>query len=354
MLLVINASGFAITHSPSPGDSFANPVALGAYETLLAATDGANSWSVLMRGRSAGPNEQVSGNLAVSGSVSCSAASVSAATGGVNLSIGAAAGNYRQVLYNSGTSLRWANGVTSASENGSNAGSDFFISRYSDNGTWIDAPLQISRATGAAAFSKRPTFSGYVAWDSGNFNPAGYLPLSGGALNGNLYCPAVIVNNGIPYYAKDSNGVAQPLISISPDNFPTLYNPFGTHMRIVNRAYNRELFSCDDNGNVTIGGTLTQGSDARFKADVETINNALHRLCEVRGVEYRYRDTDQRQYGVIAQEVQQAFPYAVTELPDSFDKSGYLGVNYTSLIGPIIEAVKELASRVSALEQTSA
>lgn len=355
VILLVNASAFTITHAPATGDSFANAVALGAYETLLVATDGASSWSVLMRGRSAGPNEQVSGNLAVTGSVSCSAASVSAATGSVNLSIGAAAGNYRQVLYNSGASLRWANGVTSAIENGSNTGSDFFISRYSDNGTWIDTPFQISRATGAVAFSKRPTFSGYVAWDSGNFNPASFLPLNGStAMTGNLYCPAIIVNNGTAIYGKDSNGVPQPIIAISGDNLPTIYNPFGTHLRIVNRAYNRELFTCDDNGNVMVAGAIAQGSDSRLKDDVETIENALHRLCQLRGVEYTLKASGEKQYGVIAQEVQPAFPYAVTQLPSSFDESVYLAVNYTSLIGPILEAVKELAARVSALEQANA
>ena len=44
----------------------------------------------------------------------------------------------------------------------------------------------------------------------------------------------------------------------------------------------------------------------------------------------------QQQMGVIAQEVQKVFPEAVIE------NNGILYVNYSAMIAPIIEAIKEL------------
>jgi trimeric autotransporter adhesin len=43
---------------------------------------------------------------------------------------------------------RWSFGKSNSSESGSNAGSDFFINRYSDAGSFVSQPLTIQRSTG--------------------------------------------------------------------------------------------------------------------------------------------------------------------------------------------------------------
>jgi hypothetical protein len=51
--------------------------------------------------------------------------------------------------YSSGSALsRWLFGKSSTSESGSNAGSDFFINRYDDAGTYLGQPFRITRSTG--------------------------------------------------------------------------------------------------------------------------------------------------------------------------------------------------------------
>jgi hypothetical protein len=50
--------------------------------------------------------------------------------------------------------------------------------------------------------------------------------------------------------------------------------------------------------------------------------------------------------GIVAQEVEKVFPELVVEGED-----GVKRVCYEGLIGPLIEAVKELDARVAALEQ---
>jgi hypothetical protein len=72
----------------------------------------------------------------------------------------------------------------------------------------------------------------------------------------------------------------------------------------------------------------------------------------LRGVSFQWReghrrDDRERQLGVIAQEVEAVFPESV--FTDA--RSGYKVVDYTGLVAVLIEAVKELADRLEALEQ---
>ena len=66
------------------------------------------------------------------------------------LTIRGAAGQHRQISFQSGSSERWRIfGADNAAESGSNVGSDFQLHRYADNGAWIAAALKITRSTGA-------------------------------------------------------------------------------------------------------------------------------------------------------------------------------------------------------------
>jgi Chaperone of endosialidase len=73
------------------------------------------------------------------------------------IGIVSAVGQTRSVAYYTGANPRWTAGANSAPEGGSNAGSDFGISRYSDAGNFIDAPLTIIRATGAVTLNPSGT-----------------------------------------------------------------------------------------------------------------------------------------------------------------------------------------------------
>ena len=98
------------------------------------------------------------------------------------------------------------------------------------------------------------------------------------------------------------------------------------------------LGNLSNNGNnlsgaFTATGNITAFSDARLKENVETIEGALDKVSQMRGVMY---DKDgERSTGVIAQEMQQVMPEVVQE-------GEYLSVAYGNLVGVLIEAVKEL------------
>jgi len=99
-------------------------------------------------------------------------------------------------------------------------------------------------------------------------------------------------------------------------------------------------------GNLTAQGNVSAFSDARLKEDIREITDAVEKLKSIRGVTYRMRDARERRAGVIAQEVQTVLPEVVFEHDD-----GYLHVAYGNMVSILINAVKELAQRIEALEK---
>jgi Chaperone of endosialidase len=82
-------------------------------------------------------------------------------------------------------------------------------------------------------------------------------------------------------------------------------------------------------------------SDTRLKRDVAPLEEVLERLAAVRGVSYKPvqgDESDRRQVGVLAQQVEQAFPELVVPIGDSDLKA----VDYAGLAGVLVEAVHEL------------
>jgi hypothetical protein len=88
-------------------------------------------------------------------------------------------------------------------------------------------------------------------------------------------------------------------------------------------------------------------SDERTKADITRITGAIELLDHIKGVEFRWKDSDVRSAGVIAQEVEAILPELVNT-----SETGMKSVNYDGLIGYLIESVKTLDRRVRQLEMT--
>ena len=95
-------------------------------------------------------------------------------------------------------------------------------------------------------------------------------------------------------------------------------------------------------GDFTATGNITAFSDERLKANIETIEGALDKVSQMRGVTYNYKselNDGQRGTGVIAQEMQQVMPEVVQD-------GEYLSVAYGNIVGVLIEAVKELKAEL--------
>jgi len=105
-----------------------------------------------------------------------------------------------------------------------------------------------------------------------------------------------------------------------------------------------------NNGNITVGGSVLSSayyhsSDARLKTDIRPIDNALDKMLAIRGVTFNWKKDGRPDMGVVAQNVAEVFPNVVTK-----NKDGMMAVEYDSLVGPMIESMRELKDKTDRLE----
>ena len=98
------------------------------------------------------------------------------------------------------------------------------------------------------------------------------------------------------------------------------------------------------------GVVVNQASDIRLKENINTIENALDKIMNLRGVTYNWIDRinggDDLRLGFIAQEVQGIVPELIT------NNGSYLGVQYKDVPALLVEAIKELVSGNSQYSKT--
>jgi hypothetical protein len=116
-------------------------------------------------------------------------------------------------------------------------------------------------------------------------------------------------------------------------------------------------------GEIRATGTITSFySDIRLKTILNNINNALEKLDKLHGVYYEQNDLakqfgynydNERQIGVIAQEIKSVLPEAVKIAPFDADEYGesisgedYLTVLYSRVVPLLVEALKEQKEQI--------
>ena len=108
-------------------------------------------------------------------------------------------------------------------------------------------------------------------------------------------------------------------------------------------------------GSVTANGTVTATefiatSDYRFKDNIKTITGAIDKVKQLRGVEYTLKSNGKDSVGVIAQEVEEVYPQLVSTSDEVEGITNAKAVNYSSLIGVLIEAIKEQQTQIEDLK----
>lgn len=106
-------------------------------------------------------------------------------------------------------------------------------------------------------------------------------------------------------------------------------------------------------GNICWTGTAAVCSDIRYKKNITPLKNSLNNVIQLSGVNY-YWKTDEfpkqkftvnKQIGFIAQEIEQFYPELVLT-----DDNGYKSVDYSRLTPILVEAIKELKTKIDTLE----
>lgn len=110
-------------------------------------------------------------------------------------------------------------------------------------------------------------------------------------------------------------------------------------------------------GNVNANDVYIR-SDRRLKKNLVEVRDALRKVSSLTAYSYDKKQTleateyDKKEVGLIAQDVEQVLPEAVTRVVDSSNKDGteILTLSNSALIALLVEAVKELSEKVKELE----
>jgi hypothetical protein len=167
---------------------------------------------------------------------------------------------------------------------------------------------------------------------------SGALPTA--AIKGNLVVDGIIYGNGS--YLTDLSGSGW---TSSPGKVYTTTATDNVGIGTTNPSYLLHV------SGTAAGVSWTNLSDIRYKKNVQALHGSLNKVLQLRGVTYEWKNPTEgnmrgAKLGVIAQEVEEVYPQAVTTSSD-----GIKGVDYNALVGPLIEAVKEQQSEITTQRQ---
>ena len=110
----------------------------------------------------------------------------------------------------------------------------------------------------------------------------------------------------------------------------------------------RRIALGDNSSSVEVAGTVVHTSDRRLKYVGKEFTSGLDKIRQIKPFNYTFKkdETKTPRVGVIAQDLMKIFPNAVTKGAD-----GFFSIRMEDMFYAVINAVKELDSRVSRLEK---
>ena len=122
-------------------------------------------------------------------------------------------------------------------------------------------------------------------------------------------------------------------------------------------------YALQGSGDAYFSGTVTWGSsDKRLKTNVKNIDNPLEKISKINGIYFNWnelakeltdKDTDKREVGFIAQEVQEVMPEIIARAGfDVANPTGanYLTIQYEKIVPLLVECIKELKKEIDQLK----
>ena len=147
--------------------------------------------------------------------------------------------------------------------------------------------------------------------------------------------------------ANNSAGVSDLLSGYTRGDYGVFYSSANTIYFRIASSYVSYIAS---NGTYNV-------SDERLKENVATLTGTLDKVKQLRGVSHTWKDTEEKGtdtvIGMIAQEVETVYPELVGDggLPnDNAGNAPYKSINYAHLTSVLVEAVKELSTKLEAAE----
>ena len=123
--------------------------------------------------------------------------------------------------------------------------------------------------------------------------------------------------------------------------------PYSSGTKTIQEYYRQSGGSI---GSISYNGTITaynSTSDYRLKEDLKDYN-ALNVISQLKTYDFKWKNTDVRDYGMMAHELQEVLPSYVNGEKDAINKDGSIkaqGVDYSKIVPILIKAVQELSKQ---------
>ena len=110
-----------------------------------------------------------------------------------------------------------------------------------------------------------------------------------------------------------------------------------------------------EDGDLVVAGDVTafgSPSDIKLKENIETIDNPIDKVKELRGVTFNYKKDGKKSTGLIAQELEKVLPEVVYETNDiDNEEDKFKAVRYGNIVGLLVEAIKEQQKEIDELKE---
>lgn len=194
-------------------------------------------------------------------------------------------------------------------------------------------------------FGKPITNAGWVEASLGG--KGDYIPIAGGPLQGEIKADefgSLNFNDTLKLEPLDGNLQMTRMTPQATDD------PEPRGMLTFNNGLENTVEINTEIGQIVCKTEVALSSDRSLKTDITRIEGALKKLRRLYGYTFKKVGAGNRMFmGVIAQEVKQVMPEAITNTSD-----GKLAVFYGSLAGVFVEAFHEIDDRLKAVETSVA
>jgi hypothetical protein len=237
---------------------------------------------------------------------------------------------------------RWSIDLGDAApESSGNAGSNFYIRRWSDGGALMDLPLSINRTTGHAVFANNITSGAGGTTGTYYFGNSGTKALNYDGTNFNLVGGALMAGaGGMPA----NSGVINIGFMNSTGQYGISYRPNtdAAFPAVFWNAANGQVGYINTSSTATAYAT---SSDVRLKEDLKSFD-AGRIIDETEVYNFKWKSTGERSYGVSAQQANEVYPQAVSYN----ERDDFWGIDYSKYVPVLLQELKTLRTRVAELE----
>ena len=217
-----------------------------------------------------------------------------------------------------------------------------------------DQTVSIASGTGISATGTYPSFT---VTNTGVTSAAAGTGISvsastGGVTITNTGVTSVTAGSGISVSASTggvtiTNTSTGPSISNDTTTNATYYPVWATATTgsFSTAGVSSTKFTFNPSTGTASATIFSATSDERLKDEITIITDALAKIKQLRGINYKWKDSGLAGTGLSAQDVQRVVPEAVVVAPN-----GDLSVAYGNLLGLLVEGMKDLAAQVEELK----